>query len=374
MNLAPTAPTPAQHRTGPFAGLRARLAASFKERGCSVTDEELNRIRLVMVVKFCIALEMFAFCVRLYVLPDFTWQRHTELTLISLVFLLLEVSMVHVVDFWMNKSVPYARGLARRVVLQITATLLIAYALNYVAYEFVEPFLPEKVRPVGKPFILMMDTLFIVVLNLLYFGIYFFYNWREEQLKNERVLKESAQVRFDALKNQLNPHFLFNSLASLNSLIYENQELASLFVQQLSRVYRYVLQSKDKELVSVAVEMDFIQNYISLLKTRHNGALEIDLDVPKDKLDAQIVPVTLQIMIENAIKHNSTTVESPLRIRIYTEGENLVVCNNLQRRLRVDHSNKMGLANLQALYAFLSPVPVTVRETEHEFCVLIPLL
>lgn len=354
--------------------MRARMLASIRERGCSVTDEELNRIRLVMVIKFCVALEAFAFGIRLFFLPDFTWQRHFEILLISLGFLLLEVGMVHSIDYWLNKAAPYTRGLGRRVLLQITITLAIAYLINYAAYEFIEPFLPDKVKPVGRPFILMLDTLFIVIVNVLYFGIYFFYNWREEQIKNERVLKESAQVKFDALKNQLNPHFLFNSLASLNGLIYENQELASLFVQQLSRVYRYVLQSKEKELVSVAVELDFIQNYISLLKTRHNGALEICLDVPKDKQDAQIVPVTLQIMIENAIKHNSTTADSPLVVRIYTEDEALVVCNNLQRRLRVDHSNKMGLANLQALYSFLSPTPVTVRETEKEFSVLIPLL
>ena len=191
----------------------------------------------------------------------------------------------------------------------------------------------------------------------------------------ERLEKEKSQVQFDNLKNQLNPHFLFNALTSLNGLIFENQGLASQFLQHLSKVYRYVLQNKDKNFVPLQTELDFIENYVFLLRTRFQQALgQLQFDISEAGRERAIVPVTLQILIENALKHNIADVERPLKVEVMTIGDYFVVSNNLQLRKLVETSNKQGLENLRSLYQFLTKKPVIVEQTDDRFAVKIPLL
>ncbi|MFN0215919.1 MAG: histidine kinase [Saprospiraceae bacterium] len=189
------------------------------------------------------------------------------------------------------------------------------------------------------------------------------------------IEKRSAQIRLIALTNHLNPHFLFNSLSSLNSLIFENQQLASDFLQHLSKVYRYLLQHKEKETVSLKNELDFVENYIFLLKTRFEDDIQIEIKTPSNgTLEKGIVPVTLQILIENAVKHNVISAQNPLRICVETEGNTLSVTNNIQRKKQVETSNRQGLESLKALYHYLSDRPLEVLETEEEFSVRLPLI
>ncbi len=189
------------------------------------------------------------------------------------------------------------------------------------------------------------------------------------------IEKRSAQIRLIALTNHLNPHFLFNSLTSLNSLIFENQQLASDFLQHLSKVYRYLLQHKEKETVSLKNELDFVENYIFLLKTRFQDDIMFDIKMPSNgTLEKGIVPITLQILIENAVKHNVISAQNPLKISIGTEGDTLSVTNNIQRKKQVETSNRQGLESLRALYRYLSGRPLEVVETEKEFMVKLPLI
>jgi sensor histidine kinase YesM len=214
----------------------------------------------------------------------------------------------------------------------------------------------------------------VCLLNAGFIGYYYFQEWKNTLLKAERLEKEKSQVQFDNLRNQLNPHFLFNSLTSLNSLIFENQELASQFLQQLSKVFRYLLQNKDKELVSLKTEMDFIKNYIFLLETRFEKILQVNTQVPDSQLDKRIVPVTTQILIENAIKHNIIDEGKTLQIDILVEADFLVIKNNKQKKVLVETSNKQGLENLKNLYVFLTDTPLDIQEDTHSFVVKIPLL
>jgi LytS/YehU family sensor histidine kinase len=186
--------------------------------------------------------------------------------------------------------------------------------------------------------------------------------------------REQAIVKYDALRNQLNPHFLFNALTSLNSLIFENQQLASDFLQQLSKVYRYVLQNKEKETVSMSTELDFIKHYIFLLKIRFKDAIEFKIELSDEIKMKEIVPVTLQILIENAIKHNIISLSNPLNISIAADGDYLMVQNNLNRKAQVESSNKQGLENIKGFYRYLSPLPIQILETESRYTVKIPLI
>ncbi|ACT93572.1 ligand-binding sensor domain-containing protein [Dyadobacter fermentans] len=186
--------------------------------------------------------------------------------------------------------------------------------------------------------------------------------------------KEKAMIMYESLKQQLNPHFLFNSLTSLGSLIWIDQKLATRFLESLGKMYRYILQNRDTELVPLEDEIRFVQMYIDLQQTRFEQSLLVTFDVDQQLLNLKIVPVTLQNLIENAIKHNIITIEDPLKICIYTQQTWLVVENNLQKKNFVQTSNRQGLASLVSLYRYLSQRPVEIEETPNAFKVKIPLI
>jgi ligand-binding sensor domain-containing protein len=194
------------------------------------------------------------------------------------------------------------------------------------------------------------------------------------QIQMTRLERDKAAIQYQNLINHLNPHFLFNSLTSLNSLILTRPKDASLFLRKLSVIYRYILQNKNSELVSLHDELTFAQNYIDLQKARFGDGLQISVEVAPNFLDRQIVPVTVQNLLENAIKHNSIADDDPLVIEIYTEADSLWVVNTLQRKNFVETSNQQGLNSLKSLYRYLSHREVSVSETTTHFRVSIPLL
>jgi ligand-binding sensor domain-containing protein len=194
------------------------------------------------------------------------------------------------------------------------------------------------------------------------------------EMQSTRLEKDKTEIQYQNLINHLNPHFLFNSLTSLNSLIMTEPKEASKFLQKLSLIYRYILQNKDKEIISLEQELAFVKHYIELQKSRFEDGLQINIEVEKPYLNSGIVPVTLQNLFENAIKHNSVEEDKPLIISVFIENEYLIVKNNLQRKKYVQTSNKQGLESLRSLYKYLSKKPLEIIETDEEFLVKIPLL
>jgi ligand-binding sensor domain-containing protein len=192
--------------------------------------------------------------------------------------------------------------------------------------------------------------------------------------KAQLLEKEKALVQFENLKQQLNPHFLFNSLTSLRSLIRVDPKTATHFLDGLSKTYRYLLRSNDSELVLLEDELNFVQTFVELQKTRFNEGLQVRVNVNESCYGKYIVPVTLQNLIENAIKHNTTSAEQPLQIDIYAENNYIVVRNNLQKYRIVETSNQRGLASMKTLYSYLSGKPIIVNEDEKYFTVKIPLI
>ncbi|MBA4851997.1 sensor histidine kinase [Emticicia sp. BO119] len=220
----------------------------------------------------------------------------------------------------------------------------------------------------------LAQLLIVVLLNVGHFTYYSLQKWRESALRASNLEKEKSQVQFDNLKNQLNPHFLFNSLTSLDSLIQENPPLARDFLQQLSKVFRYVLKNKEKGLVSLETELTFIKYYVGLLKTRFGESLQVEFMIKEDVLDLQIAPVTLQILIENAIKHNIINENNPLTIHIKSQEDTLLIENNIQKKKQVETSNGQGLINLKTLYSFLSNTAIEISTEKDIFLVKIPLI
>lgn len=196
------------------------------------------------------------------------------------------------------------------------------------------------------------------------------------ELENKAGLleKEKTLVQYENLKQHLNPHFLFNSLTSLRSLIRVDQEHAVDFLEKMSKIYRYMLKSQDAELVSLKDEINFAQTYIELQKTRFRNSLFIHINVDEEQLHHKVVPVTLQNLIDNAIKHNLADDETPLVVNIFEEDGYLIVKNNLQKKEFVETSNKQGLKNMRSLYRYLDNRPMQVIEDKHYFTIKIPLI
>ncbi|MCK8490356.1 MULTISPECIES: sensor histidine kinase [Spirosoma] len=195
------------------------------------------------------------------------------------------------------------------------------------------------------------------------------------QVRAERLEKENVQAQFAALKSQVNPHFLFNSLSILSSLVHADADLSEKFIDQLSRAYRYILEQKDNERVLLKTELEFIQAYRFLLNIRFENKFDVVINVPEaDQSRYSIAPLTLQLLVENAVKHNRMSAKEPLHVYIQLDGENLIVQNNLQPRPQSEHSTGVGLQNIITRYALLTDQPVWVGENEGDFIVKIPLL
>jgi LytS/YehU family sensor histidine kinase len=227
----------------------------------------------------------------------------------------------------------------------------------------------------GYVYNIFVALTYAVIVGGIYEGIYFFRKWREAFVEAEALKQANLQSQLDSLKGQINPHFLFNCLSSLSSLIAEDGKRAEKFVDELASVYRYLLQTNEKELTSLGKELEFAQAYFHLLKTRFTEGIELNIEVEEIYLDYLIPPLTLQILVENAVKHNVILPEKPLTIKAYTDGEeNLVIENNLQKKNAQAMSNKMGLANIATKYVLLKQRKIIIRETEDRFIVIIPLI
>lgn len=319
-------------------------------------------------------LAFIALTIRLIIFPEFSWQLQVLIFFTSIISITIIWQALEFLDTVLNQHIPYEQGVFRRVSIQILIGLVFLYLYMSCIMIISTDVFHIKIDKILRLLGYVIATLIILTVNGGSIGAYFFKEWKKAIIQSERLQRERTMVQFENLKNQLNPHFLFNSLTSLNSLIFENQQLASQFLQQLSKVYRYVLQHKEKELVSLETEINFIENYIFLLETRFCDSLHIEIDVASGEKNRQIVPVTLQILIENAIKHNIVNEQYPLTIRIYTDSQYLYVQNNLQRKSIIENSNKMGLENMKALYRFLSKKTMEVKEDAATFNVQIPLL
>ncbi|SFR31276.1 Histidine kinase [Robiginitalea myxolifaciens] len=213
-----------------------------------------------------------------------------------------------------------------------------------------------------------------IVISVVFYAIYYYKNRQETRVKQQKIIARSATARFDALKNQLDPHFLFNSLNVLTSLIDEDPSQATRFTTSLSKVYRYVLEQKNKELVPIEEEYAFARTYVRLLKMRFEDSIIFEIPEESATPDAKIVPLSLQLLLENAVKHNVVTSGRPLTIKVEERDGKVLVSNNLQEKEVVKKSSGVGLENIRQRYALLSERQVEIRKTRDTFEVALPML
>ncbi len=203
--------------------------------------------------------------------------------------------------------------------------------------------------------------------------IEFFKNWKKSYLKQQKLNAEMMAYKYEALHNQLNPHFLFNSFNVLSSLVFEDQQLAGKFIDQLSELYKRVLNGKYKVLITLEEELEFIQSYIFLLKTRFEDKLDIRIDIDPSKNEF-IAPMVLQLLIENAVKHNTISKSEPLLVKVERKGNVIETTNTLRLKRAGDRSKGTGLQNIRQRYSFFTDQPIEIDQSENEFIVRIPIL
>lgn len=276
---------------------------------------------------------------------------------------------------WVNKVLPWQKGPWKRFLADITVTPIVAVTLmypiahlTYLIYHnhgtFEQHLLKNQVITV------IMDLLLVAI----YEGVYFFKQWKESLIKAERLEKENIASRFEALKNQINPHFLFNCLNTLSSLVHEDADKSETFIEEFSKIYRYVLDNRDRLAVSLRQESAFIQSFLFLQKIRFGDNLSVDLKIDATKMDRVIPTLSLQLLVENAIKHNKVTKAAPLHIGIFDEEDYLVVKNNLQLRSHNGNSTGIGLKNLKERYAVMTDYTPEFFTTKDEYIAKIPLI
>lgn len=225
-----------------------------------------------------------------------------------------------------------------------------------------------------RPVVYLFSLIICIVVAGFFYGFYYYKYKQERKVKEQKIIAGTASAQFDALKNQLDPHFLFNSLNVLTSLIEENPHAATRFTTSLSKVYRYVLEQKNKELVTVEEELKFAKLYMSLIEMRFEDSILFETPTNLSNSEAKVVPLSLQLLLENAVKHNQVTPSNKLHIRIYESDGELVIENNIQPKKVVKESSGVGLRNIRQRYQLLTDRPMKVEQDGKRFWVRIPLL
>ncbi len=302
-----------------------------------------------------IAMRIWLFCGFMWV---FLWKGNE----------LISCQIDHSIS-WINKpGKRFLTGLISMLIYTVSIVSLITYL-------FVEYF---QTREIGMSFrgsivyVIEYSIGITVIIMLFFLSKDFLMSWRQSAINEEKLRRENIASQYEALKNQVNPHFLFNTLNALSSLIYEDPDKAVQFINKFSDVYRYVLDSKDKEVIPLKEEIDFVRSYFYLLKTRYENNLEVSID---DNLpDGFVPPMAIQLLVENAIKHNVIADDSHIRIDILREGDYIIVENNVKLKNINGKSSGLGIENIRSRYTFLSDKPVLIKNNGSVFSVSIPVL
>ena len=263
-------------------------------------------------------------------------------------------------------------GIMAMILFTVIASTIIFYL--YVDLYMGFPYITIMKREALGEYVLTLGITFFI--SLWFHGRGFLLEWREAAMNVERLKTENIKSRFEFLRNQINPHFLFNSLNALSSLVYDDQKKAVDFIQKLSQVYRYVLDHQNDEVVSLKDELIFLQSFVFLNKIRFGENFQVHISGLDDlKADEAVPPVALQMLIENGIKHNEISKECKLKINISRVGDWIKVKNNLNPiSAKKDESIGVGLKNISMRYAILTDKKVQIAETDDCFQVTLPIL
>lgn len=264
----------------------------------------------------------------------------------------------------------------RRLVISAVLTIVVTYVAGVLTDVIIDLVVNGRVTKasltISKDFFLslLVITFFI---SLFMHGRQFLLNYKASIIAQEELKRANLASRYESLQNQVNPHFLFNSLNVLSNLVYKDADLSAKFIQQLAEVYRYVLEARDQEVVSLQAEKEMLMAYLFLLKIRFGDQFLVEVNLNPSPEDA-LPPLVLQMVVENAVKHNVVSRRHPLTLEIRKEGDRILVRNNLQIKQQVQTSLGVGLNNIRSRYGLLSDQAVEIVEGPDYYQVSLPLL
>ncbi|WP_229216390.1 sensor histidine kinase [Dyadobacter sp. 3J3] len=282
-------------------------------------------------------------------------------------------------EYYFDKKMPWIQYPLKRLLLESTSYILYVFVTSYIILFLIEFLVRQSFSINNIPWEwLMVHTKLpmqiSVIIAFLLISRSFLLEWRKSAIETEQLKTEQYAQQYQTLKDQLNPHFLFNSLNVLSNLVYDNPDTAAKFIRQLSKIYRYVLEVQQEKVVKLSSELEFAENFLSLQKIRFEEGLQYNIDVNLHK-DFYLPPLSLQMLLENAIKHNIASMADPLFIEILLEGNQLIVKNNLQLKSSLpEESTGIGLSNIRKRYELLNNESVLIEETVDFFIVKLPLI
>jgi sensor histidine kinase YesM len=341
------------------------------------TPDYITGRRDTLVTRWAIALGLV---VIMSLITYLVYLAKVESLFITVVFWMINVVFFiwagnRMISKWLDQKLPWDEFVSRRFFIQLlTSGIYSLLVVNFTFYFFRTLFTNSSPDIQQMAVMNIYGLLFVLPAISIHFGIYFMTQWKKTKLRSEQLEKENIRTQLEVLKSHIDPHFLFNNLNILSSLIDENKETARKFLDHFAEVYRYVLKNKQVELVTLEEEMEFIDSYIFLLQNRFGKHLIVQKDVYCDTCKFMIPPLAVQIVVENVIKHNKLDAENPLSIELSVENDKLVVKNNLQPKKVDVVSSKTGLSNIKKRFEFLSDREVDVLNIESHFIVKLPLL
>ena len=280
------------------------------------------------------------------------------------------------ITYLLDKKLPWLEYGNKRFYSQLSLDIVLSLIIINLSYLIFKFLLTEEAPDMGQ--ITVMNAFgFIILLPTISinFGIQFLKNWKNAQLVSEEFQKESIKAELEALKNHLDPHFLFNNLNILSSLISKDQKLSQSYLEKFAEVYRIILQSSSEELVALHEELDFISAYMYLMEIRFEDTIQLEIDIKPENKQYYLPPLTLQMLIENAIKHNVITEIRPLKMKIECRDNYLVIKNKLQpKKVESKNSSKSGLKNIERRYSYFTDQKVQVIQNPESFIVKVPLI
>lgn len=303
--------------------------------------------------------------------------------LVSVVVTLTIAWLILNILFWLNKKVPWNDNVLKRLIVEVLTTFPVALVMGYVFGNIVFYINIYNEQPYDDFILsfLAISTIMTFVLVAISDWFYFFERWKESLVQNQAALtnnallqKENIKAQYEVLKNQVNPHFLFNSLNVLSSLVYSSPQKAERFIDEFSSLYRYILDQHDEDLVELSEELSIAKSYAYLQSIRFENGVVCKFNIASEEAsDYKLFPLAMQTLLENALKHNTASKESPLNIDVSVNNGMLIITNNLQPRVSPVDSTGIGLENIKRKYRYYDLVPKFERTKTHFICHL-PLI
>ena len=335
--------------------------------------EELKKtfvIYLILTIITCL--------IQIFVSNKIEWSEMREWIIINGMFTFPYSFANGILNDRLNLWLPWEKNAKKRVYVGTPITIAMNLAITYVVGTLVTVLifrgpLDYMFTAAGRELI-FTSMVIVTIITLIYYSMGFFSQSRDTRIANERLRKEKMAAELNALKSQVNPHFLFNSFNVLSGLIDEDPKQAQVFLSGLSKIYRYILEHRDEDLVSVHAELNFARHFMQLQGMRFESSIDFEVDVKEDHLDRKLPTLSLQLLLENAVKHNGFSKEHPLKLRIESRDQDLLVTNKKRERNMLSEGSGLGLKNIAQRYELLDKEGFTIAEDTHSFSVNLPLI